>query len=253
VQEALRVLEEYGRSIDPSLASESAAIRYGLYDLEVTCLNASLGNARRQTLNNCQLCLITTPCPDLIERVRQSLTAGVTMVQYRCKSGNDRERLDEAKALRMLCQTHGALFVINDRIDLALAVDADGVHLGQDDLPTDVARDLIGEARLLGRSTHTLDDVRRADTEACDYLGLGPVHTTAVKPEKAAIGPVRLQDAQALTRLPVFAIGGIELKNITALLDVGCRRVAVIGAIMAAENPENASQQLLQALLPPVD
>jgi thiamine-phosphate pyrophosphorylase len=253
VQEALRVLEEYGRSIDPSLASESAAIRYGLYDLEVTCLNASLGNARRQTLNNCQLCLITTPCPDLIERVRQSLTAGVTMVQYRCKSGNDRERLDEAKALRMLCQTHGALFVINDRIDLALAVDADGVHLGQDDLPTDVARDLIGEARLLGRSTHTLDDVRRADTEACDYLGLGPVHTTAVKPEKAAIGPVRFQDAQALTRLPVFAIGGIELKNITALLDVGCRRVAVIGAIMAAENPESASQQLLQALLPPVD
>jgi thiamine-phosphate pyrophosphorylase len=111
------------------------------------------------------------------------------MVQYRCKSGNDRERLDEAKALRMLCRNHGALFVINDRIDLALAVDADGVHLGQDDLPTDVARGLIGEARLLGRSTHTLDDVRRADAEACDYLGLGPVHTTAVKPDKPADWP----------------------------------------------------------------
>jgi thiamine-phosphate pyrophosphorylase len=153
----------------------------------------------------------------------------------------------------MLCQHHGALFVINDRIDLALAVDADGVHLGQDDLPTDVARGLIGEARLLGRSTHTLDDVRRADADACDYLGLGPVYTTAVKPDKPAIGPMRLQEAQALTRRPVFAIGGIELNNITALIDMGCRRVAVISAIMAAENPERASQQLLQALLPPVD
>ncbi len=139
-----------------------------------------MGSERRRTLNNCQLCLITTPCPDLIERVKQSLAAGITMVQYRCKSGNDRERLEEAKALRMLCRNHGALFVINDRIDLALAVDADGVHLGQDDLPTDVARGLIGEARLLGRSTNTLDDVRRADAEACDYLGLGPVHTTSL-------------------------------------------------------------------------
>jgi thiamine-phosphate pyrophosphorylase len=253
VQEALRVLEEYSRSVDPSLASESAAIRYGLYDLEVTCLKAGVGSERRRTLNNCQLCLITTPCPDLIERVKQSLAAGITMVQYRCKSGNDRERLEEAKALRMLCRNHGALFVINDRIDLALAVDADGVHLGQDDLPTDVARGLIGEARLLGRSTNTLDDVRRADAEACDYLGLGPVHTTVVKPDKPAVGPVRLQEAQAITRLPVFAIGGIDLDNIAALLDVGCRRIAVIGAIMAAENPERASQQLLQALLPPVD
>ncbi len=171
----------------------------------------------------------------------------------RCKSGNDRERLEEAKALRRLCRNHGALFVINDRIDLALAVDADGVHLGQDDLPTDVARGLIGEARLLGRSTNTLDDVRRADAEACDYLGLGPVHTTVVKPEKPAVGPVRLQEAKAITRLPVFAIGGIDLDNIAALLDVGCRRIAVIGAIMAAENPERATQQLLQALLPPVD
>jgi thiamine-phosphate pyrophosphorylase len=112
---------------------------------------------------------------------------------------------------------------------------------------------LIGEARLLGRSTNTLDDVRRADAEACDYLGLGPVHTTVVKPDKPALGPVRLQEAQAITRLPVFAIGGIDLDNIAALLDVGCRRIAVIGAIMAAENPERASQQLLRALLPPDD
>ncbi len=253
VQEALRVLEEYGRSVDSPLASESAAIRYGLYDLEVICLNSSLGDERRRTLNDCQLCLITTPCPDLIERVKHSLAAGVTMVQYRCKGGSDRDRLNEAKALRMLCHQHGALFLINDRIDLALAVDADGVHLGQDDLPTEVARGLIGEERLLGRSTHTLEEVRYANAEPCDYLGLGPVHTTTVKPDKPAVGPMRLQEAQKLTHLPVFAIGGIDLDNIAALLDAGCRRIAVIGAIMAAESPERASQQLLQALLPPVD
>jgi thiamine-phosphate pyrophosphorylase len=112
---------------------------------------------------------------------------------------------------------------------------------------------LIGEARLLGRSTHTLDEVRCADAEACDYLGLGPVHTTAVKPDKPAVGPIRLQEAQALTPLPVFAIGGIQLDNIAAIVDVGCRRVAVIGAIMTAEEPERASQQLLQALTTPID
>jgi len=186
VQEALRVLEEYARSVDAPLAAEAAAIRYGLYDLEVTCLRATGGNSRRNRLQDCQLCLITAPCPDLIERVTAALRSGVAMVQHRCKSGSDRSRLAEAKTLAALCQDHGALLIINDRIDLALAVDADGVHLGQDDLPTGVARGLIGPDRLLGRSTHDLDQVAEANREDCDYLGLGPVNTTAVT--AAAVG-----------------------------------------------------------------
>ena len=248
VQEALRVLEEYGRSVDAPLAAEAAAIRYGLYDLEVTCLRATGGNSRRNRLQDCQLCLITAPCPDLIERVTAALRSGVAMVQHRCKSGSDRSRLAEAKALAALCQDHGALLIINDRIDLALAVDADGVHLGQDDLPTEVARGLIGPDRLLGRSTHDLNQVAEANREDCDYLGLGPVNTTAVKPERPAIGAELVGQALAITQKPVFAIGGITQANLSQLTAVGCRRVAVIGAIMGSNTPAESSQSLLNSL-----
>ena len=248
VQEALRVLEEYGRSVDAPLAAEAAAIRYGLYDLEVTCLKATGGNNRRNRLQDCQLCLITAPCPDLIDRVTAALRSGVAMVQHRCKSGSDRSRLAEAKALAALCQDHGALLIINDRIDLALAVDADGVHLGQDDLPTGVARGLIGPDRLLGRSTHDLDQMAEANREDCDYLGLGPVNTTAVKPERPAIGAELVGQALAITQKPVFAIGGITQSNLSQLMAVGCRRVAVIGAIMGSNTPAESSQSLLNSL-----
>jgi len=248
VQEALRVLEEYGRSVDAPLAAEAAAIRYGLYDLEVTCLKATGGNNRRNRLRDCQLCLITAPCPDLIDRVTAALRSGVAMVQHRCKSGSDRSRLAEAKALAALCQNHGALLIINDRIDLALAVDADGVHLGQDDLPTGVARGLIGPDRLLGRSTHDLDQVAQTNREDCDYLGLGPVNTTAVKPERPAIGAELVGQALAITKKPVFAIGGITQANLSQLTAVGCRRVAVIGAIMGSNTPAESSQSLLNSL-----
>ena len=248
VQEALRVLEEYARSVDAPLAAEAAVIRYGLYDLEVTCLKATGGNSRRNRLQDCQLCLITAPCPDLVERVTAALRSGVAMVQHRCKSGSDRSRLAEAKALAALCQDHGALLIINDRIDLALAVDADGVHLGQDDLPTEVARGLIGPDRLLGRSTHELDQVAEANREDCDYLGLGPVNTTAVKPERPAIGAELVGQALAITQKPVFAIGGITQANLSQLTAVGCRRAAVIGAIMGSNSPAESSQSLLNSL-----
>ena len=250
VQEALRVLEEYGRSVDPALARESAAIRYGLYDLEVTCLAATAGSNRRNRLQDCRLCLITSPGAEMISTVTAALRSGVGMVQYRAKDGNDRERLEEARSLAELCRSQGALFIVNDRIDLALAVDADGVHLGQDDFPTDVARRLIGADRLLGRSTHSLDQVRKANSEACDYLGLGPVNSTAVKPDRSAIGPALVGDAMAQSERPIFAIGGINSRNLDQLTGVGCRRVAVIGAIMGADDPGAACQALLRQLMP---
>ena len=248
VQEALRVLEEFARSLDADLARESAAIRYGLYDLEVACLNATAGGSRRSRLKDCNLCLITGPVPDLMQRVDAALRNGVPMVQHRSKSDSDRQRFDEAQALADLCRKHGALFIVNDRIDLAMAVNADGVHLGQDDLPTAAARDLIGPDRLLGRSTHTLAQVRQAHEESCDYLGLGPVHNTAVKPERNPIGPDLVGQATRESNLPIFAIGGITADNITALTRAGCQRIAVIGAIMNSDDPAAASQDLLRRL-----
>ena len=248
VQEALRVLEEYARRSDPTLASEAAVIRYGLYDLEVTCLNATGGQSRRNRLQDCRLCLITTPGEALMEQVSAALRSGVSMVQYRCKQGEDRERLKEAIALQKLCQAHGALFIVNDRVDLAMAADADGVHLGQDDMPADVARALIGADRLLGLSTHTMDEVSRAANDPIDYIGLGPVFSTSVKPERPPIGPDVIGEAMAFSRLPLFAIGGINGSNLAQLSSAGCRRIAVIGAIMAASDPAAASLTLLETL-----
>jgi thiamine-phosphate pyrophosphorylase len=248
VQEALRVLEEYGRSIDAALAAEASAIRYGLYDLEVTCLNATLGSRRRNRLQDSLLCLITTPCDDLNDRVETALRNGVGMVQYRCKAGNDSERLKEAQQLRQLCTRHGALLIINDRVDLALAVDADGVHLGQEDMPSHVARALLGSERLLGRSTHSIDQVRQAQQEPIDYLGFGPIHSTAVKPERSPVGLESVSDATATSQHPVFAIGGITPTNLPALIAAGGKRVAVIGAIIHADDTGQACRQLLQHL-----
>ena len=252
VQEALRVLEEFGRSVDPGLAREAAAIRYGLYDLEVSCLKATQGGQRRRRLEDCRLCLITAPCDDLLDRVAIALQQGVAMVQFRQKDGSDHDRLPLATALRQLCSQHGALFIVNDRIDLALAVDADGVHLGQDDFPTAVARRLLGPERLLGRSTHSLEQVRAAQRDDCDYLGLGPVHITAMKPERSAIGSKMVEEALKLSSKPVFAIGGINVSNLAALTASGCRHVAVIGAIMGAADPGRAARDLLDSLSQPV-
>ncbi|HJL68054.1 MAG TPA: thiamine phosphate synthase [Prochlorococcaceae cyanobacterium Gl_MAG_24] len=248
VQEALRVLEEFARHPDPELATTAATIRYGLYDLEVTVLHANAGAKRREQLQACRLYLITSTQIDLCSRVRAALEAGIGMVQYRNKEGSDLERLSEAKELAAICRKHGALFIINDRIDIALAVDADGVHLGQDDLPTDVARNLIGAERLLGRSTQCLAQLDKAENEGCDYVGVGPVYATATKPERQPVGLDYVKEASKATQLPWFAIGGINISTLGAVINAGAERVAVVGAVMNSKDPAAASLQLVEAL-----
>ena len=249
VQEALRVLEEFGRDRDPQLAATAASIRYGLYDLEVTILQAGQRQDRCRRLDQARLCLITAPGEGSLHRVEAALRAGVTLVQYRAKQSHDRERLKEAQALAHLCRRHQALFIVNDRIDLALLVDADGVHLGQDDLPTDAARQLIGEGRLLGRSTHTVEQLLQAQREDCDYLGVGPIYATGTKPDKQPQGLAWARQASDQAKLPWFAIGGISAEKVPELRSHGVTRVAVVGAIMAADDPHAASTALLSALV----
>jgi thiamine-phosphate pyrophosphorylase len=257
VQEALRVLEEFGRLEDPSLAETAAAIRYALYDLEVDLLQACRGgDGRRALLRTCRLYLITSPAENLEAVVRSALEAGVRIVQYRAKEGSgpsrspidDRQRLAEARCLRRLCHQHGALFLVNDRVDLALAVDADGVHLGQGDLPPAVARRLLGAGRLIGRSTHCLDHLRQAVAEGCDYVGVGPVNATPTKPGREPVGLEYVRLAAAESPIPFFAIGGIDAASLQGVLDAGADRVAVVRAITAASDPHRATVELLARL-----
>ena len=256
VQEALRVLEEFGRGRDAELAAEAAAIRYRLYDLEVELLQADAGEARRRLLQRCHLYLVTSPVPDLLSRVEGALRAGVRLVQYRAKPGaagaaapaSDGARFEQALALRQLCARHGALFLVNDRIDLALAVGADGVHLGQDDLPPAVARRLLGSERLIGRSTHAPEQLHQAAADGCDYAGVGPVNATPTKPGRQPVGLAYVREASSAARIPWFAIGGITAATLPELRQAGAERVAVVRAITEAEDAQAASQVLLAAL-----
>jgi thiamine-phosphate pyrophosphorylase len=262
VAEALRVLEEFGRSDTPRLAAEAAAIRYGLYDLEVDLLQAVQlqqgdGDARRALLGRCHLYLVIGPQADLEPVVEAALKAGVRLLQYRAKPEattadgsplDDAARLQQARALRQLCSRHGALFVVNDRIDLALAVDADGVHLGQGDLPPAIARRLLGPGRLIGRSTHRLAQLQQAVADGCDYVGVGPVAATPTKPGRQSVGLDYVREAAADCPIPFFAIGGIEAANLEAVQQAGARRVAVVRAIAAAVDPGAAAARLLASL-----
>ena len=258
VQEALRVLEEFGRGLDAPLAAEAAAIRYALYDLEVDLLRSAAGGGwRRQLLQQCRLYLVTSPSRQLESVVAAALEAGLRLVQYRAKEGScmangvpitDAVRLEQARALRQLCARHGALFLVNDRIDLALAVDADGVHLGQGDLPPAIARRLLGPDRLIGRSTHALSQLQQAIADGCDYVGVGPVNATPTKPGREPVGLTYVEQAVAHSSIPFFAIGGIEAANLAAVQATGAQRVAVVRAITEAEDPAAATHELLQLL-----
>ena len=262
VQEALRVLEEFGRMVDATLAQEAAAIRYALYDLEVDLLLASgakndPGEDRRLRLRACHLYLVTSPVMGLEAMVEGALVGGVRLVQYRAKEGScgadgtpltDGERWRQARALRQLCGRHGALFIVNDRLDLALAVQADGVHLGQDDLPSAIARGLLGAERLIGRSTHALPQLQQAVAEGCDYVGVGPVQATPTKPGRLPVGLDYVSQACAASPIPCFAIGGITADAVGAVRQAGASRVAVVRAITEASDPAAASRELLAAL-----
>ncbi|MGF1569965.1 MAG: thiamine phosphate synthase [Nodosilinea sp.] len=238
VQEALRVLEEYGKLYRSDLAAGCKTMRYQVYTLE----SKLLGGQRQQRLQQSLTYLVTSPHDNLLAIVEAALRGGMAVVQYRDKQADDGIRLDLAQSLRDLCHRYNALFVVNDRVDLALAVDADGVHLGQTDLPVATARHLLGSQRLIGRSTTNPDEMHRAIAEGADYIGVGPVFDTPTKPDKAAAGLDYVRYAADHATLPWFAIGGINTDNLADVLQAGAERVAVVRAIIEAENPTLIAQ-----------
>jgi thiamine-phosphate pyrophosphorylase len=244
VQEALRVLEEYGKVYDPAMGMAFKQMRYRVYTLDSTLMSYQ----RQQLLQQSRLYLVTSPTDNLFTTVEAALQAGLTLVQYRDKTADDSVRLSHAHKLCQLCRQYGALFIVNDRVDLAVAVDADGVHLGQDDIPISLARQLVGSQRLIGRSTHKPDDLHRALEEGADYIGVGPVYETPTKEGRAAAGFDYVRYAADHATIPWFAIGGIDTQNLSQVLSAGAERVAIVRAIMKAENPTQVTQQLLAQL-----
>jgi thiamine-phosphate pyrophosphorylase len=244
IQEALRVLEEYGKLYKSEMGEAFKQIRYRVYILESNLLTYS----RRQKLHDARLYLVTSPCEQLFSVVEAALKGGLTLVQYRDKNTDDITRLANAQKLRQLCRDRDALFIINDRVDLAVAVDADGVHLGQQDLPIEIARQILGPGRIIGKSTTNPQEMESAIAQGADYIGVGPVYETPTKPGKAAAGFEYIRHAVQHSSVPWFAIGGIDTSNVSEVLAAGAERVAIVRAIMQAENPTSAVKDLLSKL-----
>jgi thiamine-phosphate pyrophosphorylase len=265
IQEALRVLEEYGKLYDSRLVTDCKQMRYRIYTLETQLLptfshsvkptsvqrmsNVTDAHIERlQLLREAPLYLVTSPQPNLVAVVEAALQAGLTLVQYRDKTADDQTRLGLAQQLVQLCHHYGALFIVNDRVDLALAVNADGVHLGQQDLPVAIARQLLGPNVLLGRSTTNPVEFERAIAEAPDYIGVGPVYATPTKAGRPAAGFEYVRYAKEHAFCPWFAIGGIDPENVGQVMAAGATQVSVVRAIMAAADPGQVTQDLLGQL-----
>lgn len=211
--------------------------------LRVTSLHERLGAARLYFV--CDRRPGGRPLGDVLEA---ALRGGVDLFQLRDKSASDEEILDCAAQARELCAAAGALFVVNDRPDLALAAGADGVHVGQYDGPIESARAVVGPHRIVGRSTH--EPAHLAACAGADYVAVGPVHATPTKPGRAAAGIdyVRHAAAHAPAGVPWFAIGGIDIGNVREIAAAGARRIVVVRAIAEATDPEAAARGLRAAV-----
>jgi thiamine-phosphate pyrophosphorylase len=247
VQEALRVLEEYGKIETPDLASSCKQMRYQVYSLESLLESRPL----YQKLLKTKLYLVTSPHENLLGVVEAALKGGLKLVQYREKDLPDCDRLPQAIALRQLCHQYDALFIVNDRADLAYAADADGVHLGQQDVPMEVARAILGPQKIVGLSTTNPSEMERAIREKADYIGVGPIFETPTKVGKSAVGLDYIRYAIDHAPMPWFTIGGIDANNLADIVGAGATRAALVRAIMKADNPTQSTQTLKRILQEP--
>lgn len=186
---------------------------------------------------------------DLLTVARAALDGGATVLQLRNKTASTRTLVEEGVALRALTHERGALLIVNDRIDVALAIDADGAHVGQDDMPAALARQLLGPERILGVSAGNQQEAAEAVLAGADYLGVGPIYATGSKADAGpAVGTALLQELATRHSLPLVAIGGITAENVSAVIHAGATGVAVISAVVSADDIAGAAWHLLAAI-----
>jgi thiamine-phosphate pyrophosphorylase len=191
-----------------------------------------------------------SPGRDTLTVAAAALDGGATVIQLRDKTASTRLLIEEAVALRALTRERGALLIVNDRIDVALAVDADGAHVGQDDMPAALARQLLGPERILGVSAGNLEEAAEAVLAGADYLGVGPIYATASKADAGQPqGTELLSQLAAWHSLPLIAIGGISTRNTSEVIRAGATGIAVISAVVSAPDITAATHELQQIVL----
>jgi thiamine-phosphate pyrophosphorylase len=184
-----------------------------------------------------------------VEVAATLLGAGVALIQYRSKHGSSREMYEDCVAIQERSRRSGGIFIVNDRADVALAVNAHGVHVGQDDLPVELARSVLGPGKWVGYSTHDLAQVCEADGSSADYIAFGPIFPTGSKENPdPVVGLAGLAEARKATRKPLVAIGGITVDNARAVMEAGADSIAVISGLLKAPDLASRAKQLLLVL-----
>ena len=238
--QSLRVIEEYLKTIDGLAARKVEQARYRFYTVSAEIELLARGTDRRALLAKAKL-YVLVDCrsseADFCRWIELLATAGVDVFQLRDDRQDDRTLIARAQRGCEISKPHGALFIMNDRADLAFASQCDGVHLGQEELPIEMAHQIIGQDRLVGCSTHNLAQAKEAVAQGADYLGCGPVFPSQTKSFGTFPGIAYLGEVTRQIDLPCFAIGGIDTSNLEEVIGAGFHRVAVTGAVTRAEDP----------------
>jgi thiamine-phosphate pyrophosphorylase len=243
LQQALRVLSEYG-GLDDTL-------RYSAYDIEIKMYMKM--DLKKHLLKDKNLYLVTnsdnfSDVTSFLDALGAALEGGVDIVQLREKQMSAKDFTALSHKVRELTAHYGALFIVNDRIDIAHITGADGVHLGQEDMSVQAAREILPKNAIVGVSTHKPEDALLAMDDGADYIGVGPVFKTPTKPLKTPVGLEYVAWAAKNVNIPFFTIGAIDLENVDDVLNAGASRVAVIRALIYAQNPKEAAQKFKEKL-----
>ncbi len=248
LSEALRTIEEYSKFVSPQTATKVERMRYNGYTLEQRLIGKLL---TAQRFNDVRLYVLVSSeiCRgSLRECARAAIAGGADAIQLREKKASDEVRLAMAAELRELTDETGKMLIINDRPDIAAIVGADGVHLGQGDLPVAEARSLLRPGAIVGKTCRTADQAKAAENAGADYVSVGPVFETKTKDAGAARGVDAFRSVLEAVSLPVVPIGGINAANIGELIKAGARSVAVCSAVCAADNPKAAAEEIRSKL-----
>ncbi len=246
LQEALRVIEEYAKLGKPDAAAAAQALRYDTYAIESDLFGprSRLRDARLYVIVTTSLCKGRDP----VDVTRAAVRGGSGIVQLREKEMDGGEFLALARTLRAVCSELGALFIVNDRVDIAAASDADGVHLGETDVPLADARRLLGAGAIIGVSTHAIEEARQAEADGADYIGVGTIFATQTKVPKRLAGLDYVREVASEIRIPGYPIGGMKAEVIPSVVEAGADRVAVCTAIISADDVEAAAREIRDLL-----
>ena len=256
VQESLRTLEELAKipGTMPELDSEKfKQARFNLYTIEQTLLSRLLRKDKIKHISGLYVIIDTQALKGRshTQAASQVISGGAKTIQLRDKLHSKKELLPIAQRLRELCAEHNVLFIVNDYLDIALVAEADGLHLGHDDLPIEAARKLLPMDKILGCSTTTVDQAIAAESDGADYIAVGSIYPTPSKETAEVVGLDRLRQIRQAVTSPLVAIGGITSDNAAEVIAAGADAVAVISAVLQAEDAEKATRQITNRLEAP--